>query len=504
MPRNPSNPGTRPRLFAVVFVNRFPDNQLFSHRVEAEFALIPCRSARPHATRLNNATQPVRRNLLWGWHIAAVVALVLFIGTTAPKHALPWGWTAAWCVAAATLAAAPLFPVIGLAVFVILAYGMPRYGTEFLTLLQLRILDAVSLLTVASWLIWASRARRTPQLRHWLIALMLAFSGWIVLTSVIAVAGGAPWEPFPRHNPMAFVSALVMFLVAAHVLGDKQTSWQFALALCLALLARALVQGTSGLDLEGDIAPLMVMSLPLALMGAWVVPQPKLRILFLALAVAMVGVVGLTHNRAAAVAGAVMLIVLVWHLRRRWRMLALGLLVVAAVVLVSSQGKYWQRFRALWDSQAIHATAQLDRATAEARLELWDAGLRIALDKPIVGVGPGNYPLVVGSYARGKDNLVAHNSYLNMAAETGFPGAALYIALFVGACWLSARVARRARNTWPGPGARTLQASLVAYLVVGMFISRHDMVLAYLLAGWAVALARQSPTPSGGTQGAAR
>jgi hypothetical protein len=444
----------------------------------------------------------IRHNLFCGLHIAAVVGLVLYIGVTASRHGLYWGWIAFWCAAAATLAGAPLFPMTGLAVFAVLAYGMPRYGTEFLTLLQLRILDAVSLLAAAGWLIWAMRARRTPNLRHWLISLMFAFSGWIVLTAVIALAGGIPWNPFPRHDPMAFGAALIMFLVAAHVLGDKQTSWQFALALGVALLARALVEGTRGLDLEGDIAPLMVMSLPLALMGGWIAVQPMLRILFFALAAAMVGAVALTYNRAAAVAGAVMLVVVVWHLHRRWRLFALALMVFAAVGLLTYHGKYWERFRALWDSQAVHATAQLDRATAEERLELWDAGWRMALDKPFVGVGPGNYPIFVRFYAPGKDDLVAHNSYLQMAAETGFPGGGLYIAVFAGACLLLSRIARRFGNTWPGPGARMLQASLVAYLVVGIFVSRHDMVLAYVLAGWAVALARQPPAPGYGSLGA--
>ena len=400
-----------------------------------------------------------------------------------------------WCAAVATLAATPRFPVIGLAVFVTLAYGIPRYDVEFLALLQLRLLDAVSLLAVVGWLIWAMRTGRVPNFRHWMIALVFALAGWMALTAMIAIGGGMPWKPFPRHNPLDFGSALAMFLLAAHVLGDRRTSWQFALVLCLALLARALVQGTSGLDLEGDIAPLVVMSLPLALMGAWMAPSPAVRAIFLALAVAMVGVVALTHNRAAAVAGAVMLVVLLWYLRRYWRMFAFALPLVAAVVLLTSPVKYWERFRALWDSQAAHATVRLDRATAHERLELWDAGWRIALDNPMFGVGPGNYPFVVGAYSPRKDHLIAHNSYVNMAAETGFPGAALYLAVFVGAWLLLARIAGRVGNDWPGPGARMLQASLVAYLVVDMFISRHDMILAYLLAGWAVALDRETPAP---------
>ena len=449
---------------------------------------------------MNSAIRPVRGNLLWGWYFVAVVGLVVFIGMTAPKHAVPWGWTVAWCVAAATLAATPLFPVIGMAIFVILAYGMHRYGIEFRALLQLRILDWVSLFALVGWLIWALRTRHAPNLRNWLIMLMLALSIWIALTSAIALAAGAPWEPFPEHSPMDFFRALAMFLIAAHVLGDKQASWHFALPLCTVLVVRALYRGPAGLNLEGDIALLVVICLPLALMCVWVLPQFGLRILFAALAIAMLWVVTQTQNRAAAVGGAVAILVLMWYLRQRWRILALALSLVAAVVLIASPGHYWERFSALWDNQTGIATASRDRGTARERLVLWEAAWQMAQHKPVVGVGPGNYPLFVRFYAPGKDPLPAHNNYLGMVAEAGFPGLALYVAVFAGAWMLLSQVGRRAGTAWPGAGARMVQASLAAYLIGGLFISRQDMVLAYLLPGWAVALARQPAAPNGSTR----
>jgi O-antigen ligase len=112
-------------------------------------------------------------------------------------------------------------------------------------------------------------------------------------------------------------------------------------------------------------------------------------------------------------------------------------------------------------------------------------------DRPIVGVGAGNYPHATANYARMKSRQPAHNNVLDVAAEMGIPGVALYLALFVGAVFALQGVIRRARSEWPEPIARIVQAALVAYLGGGLFMSRQDMQLAYLLLGWVVALQLQ-------------
>jgi len=53
-------------------------------------------------------------------------------------------------------------------------------------------------------------------------------------------------------------------------------------------------------------------------------------------------------------------------------------------------------------------------------------------------------------------------------------------------------IARSAATDWQRRAASMLQLAFVAYLAGGIFNSRHDFVLAYILAGWTVALQRSA------------
>ena len=63
------------------------------------------------------------------------------------------------------------------------------------------------------------------------------------------------------------------------------------------------------------------------------------------------------------------------------------------------------------------------------RIEIWTASLRSMVRKPFLGVGIGNFPVVVGEPLQKADaGGTAHNVYLNIGAEMGIPAllAALY------------------------------------------------------------------------------
>src|SRR3989344_1082829 len=63
------------------------------------------------------------------------------------------------------------------------------------------------------------------------------------------------------------------------------------------------------------------------------------------------------------------------------------------------------------------------------RIEIWKDSLRSIIKHPLLGVGIGNFPVVVGEdLARAKAGSSAHNLYLNIAAEMGIP--ALLLALW--------------------------------------------------------------------------
>jgi O-antigen ligase len=209
-------------------------------------------------------------------------------------------------------------------------------------------------------------------------------------------------------------------------------------------------------------------------------------------------------NRASAVGIAAAALALARHFSRRLASeLAIGAAALLLVLAVFPIGAYVDRFSVLWNPAARHATASLDRATILERLELWSGSLAMAAEHPWVGVGPGNSGHMIGRYASVGDNLVGHNSLLSVAAETGFPGLLLYAAVFVLALASLERAARRRHLPDFSDAARAMQAAIVAYLAAGLFVSRHDMALAYLIAGSAVALcaARDSISPHGADPG---
>ncbi len=108
------------------------------------------------------------------------------------------------------------------------------------------------------------------------------------------------------------------------------------------------------------------------------------------------------------------------YLVARWRARWLWLLPVLAALLIFASPRL---LKARLDS-VLHPSAHPSEAI---RLEMWDAGIRMILKHPLVGVGPGNivevYPLYLPA---GKTPIVGfhdhlHNDYIQFAAERGIP-----------------------------------------------------------------------------------
>ena len=118
----------------------------------------------------------------------------------------------------------------------------------------------------------------------------------------------------------------------------------------------------------------------------------------------------------------------------------------------------------------------LRTGTLVYRTQMWDAGLHMVLERPILGWGPetfyGNFPRFRPlDEARTNELAIAdkpHNIFVNWAVTTGVVGLIAYLILVGGALWL---VIARA-PVLAGPGrllAATFGAGLVAYLAQGLF-----------------------------------
>jgi O-antigen ligase len=388
---------------------------------------------------------------------------------------------------------ASIFPIAGLGSCVLLTYGMSSHARELDLMLSLRILDAAVAVAFAGWLVARLGRPGFAPFRGALVRTALAMFAWVAVCLVVARMHGAPWGPFPRHDPSGFAQAAALFIVAADVVTTRRDAVILAAAIVATTLGRAAVQGIEGLYLESYAATLLVLGAPVAMLGAFAATRRPVAWTFVATVPVLLGLLLVTRNRAAAVAAFAVLAMLAWQMRRSFGRRTLG--AVAVVFLVGAMvvpSSYVDRFRALWNPASTHATAGLDVSTASDRLELWKAGLDMVAQQPVFGVGPGNYPLFLPIYRTGADPLAAHSNYVQMAAETGVPGVVLYLALFVGTLVALGRIARNAGADWPRRAASMLQLALVAYLAGGIFNSRHDFVLAYLLAGWVVALQRSA------------
>jgi hypothetical protein len=437
---------------------------------------------------VNNGTAAATR-IAYALLVVAVTTHIAVAAKGAGFGVVGIALSAAACLC---LIAVPWVPEIALAAFACAAYGSFRYSAQFDTVLTLQLPTWIAVIGFVGWTISLTGDRRKPRIDHWLVVTMCAFSFWIAASMVASWTRGNPMEFSKWNHPAQFLQATLLFIVAINTLREKFTAWGFALVISCLPLIQALQRLGRGFYLDNDLPLLSAIVFPFAALGVAAAPHWVLRAAFALPAAGLLGIIAAAQNRGAAVALVGAALALWWNSRCRLRWLLAGLpAIVLAAWLFVPQG-HFERFRALWDQQSGHPTAGRDRATAQGRLTLWDGAIDMLSDHPIVGVGPGNFARETGLYLRKKTRLPAHNSILHMAAETGIPGALLYLTLFIGAVIVLQRRLRDPQSDWHAPLARSVLAALIAYLVGGLFMSRHDMQLAYILLGWAVVLQFQA------------
>lgn len=135
------------------------------------------------------------------------------------------------------------------------------------------------------------------------------------------------------------------------------------------------------------------------------------------------------------------------------------------------------------------------------RMAHWQAAWNMYLAHPILGVGPGHYPLAYPDF-RVNDFWTAplghaHNIYLNLMAEEGFLGIATYLAQF--GAWLVVILAAHRRAMTPVD--RALAAGILASFVAVAIHNGFDDLYVHglnaqfgLLVGLAASIGRQRPT----------
>lgn len=186
--------------------------------------------------------------------------------------------------------------------------------------------------------------------------------------------------------------------------------------------------------------------------------SPGRRTLMLAASAAIVAGLVLTLTRGAVIGAVVSLLVLMtWPSFRR---AALGVLVVLAAVVALNWDSLAESPQATVVQERFGTLTSAEKLGANPRVEIWSRTLSMVADRPLFGVGEGNYDEFSPRYGLLDIGALhydhAHNIFLTIAAELGLVG----LALFVAFVWSLARAAYRLlRRRDPRTYALALAAS---------------------------------------------
>jgi O-antigen ligase len=175
--------------------------------------------------------------------------------------------------------------------------------------------------------------------------------------------------------------------------------------------------------------------------------------------------------------------VLLWKLGRGRRLqttLAAGL--ICGILFVVMPGGYGARIATIINNEEDQTGSALERR------ELMERAASLAVDRPVVGVGMGNFHIYS---IREKE---AHNAYLEIAAELGVMGLIAYLIVIFAPLRSLRRIERQTRDMrskseremyWVNV---SIQAAFVAYIVCSFFASIQYLWYLYYTAAYAVAL----------------
>lgn len=311
----------------------------------------------------------------------------------------------------------------------------------------------------------------TPQARAFLLFFLLATVSWLTLgrspsaTTMLMVYGShllflmttvSLVDSLSRLRWTLLAAAGSMGFVSLYVLRDWQVNsviygWNYR---------PGYVAGDANFFTAS-----VLLCLPLTLVLLWREKNLPIKLFCLANLVITLAAITLAASRGGFIGLLMAMAWLLWHSRKRTRNFLLVGLLMGAFLAVSP----------LSPLQRIFHPDSSDTESVQIHLELWRAGWKIVRDHPLAGIGVGQFKSAVGAYSSVKHlSRLAHNTYLEIAAEMGIPGLILFLGLFGFSFHSLTQVRRTATRDGPGllsAAAMGIQSGLVGFGAAAFFVS---------------------------------
>jgi probable O-glycosylation ligase (exosortase A-associated) len=360
----------------------------------------------------------------------------------------------------------------------------------------------IAICTFVGWF-FSREPKRIPS--NPTMVLLVCFLAWGTVSTLFTVAPNASvswtqWEAFIKTVALALVTMILM----QTELRVKALLLAIALSMGFHGVLEALKfilsggghhiwgPGTSIIGDNNQFALAVIMLIPIL---GYLYRESKSKVLRAGLGIAIllqvVTVVG-TRSRGGLIGVVALAAWMLVTTQRKLKFVVFAALIGVAALAVAP--KQWYARMATID------TADQD-SSFMTRVVAWKINTLAAIDRPLVGAGfksTEQLPVWV-TYAAGFNKLdfiptdlpsltvprAAHSIYFQVLGDMGFPGLAIYLGLLVTAWRNSNAVIHAARTQsdlkWAGALARTLQYSMVPYLVSGAALNMAYFDLAYAI-----------------------
>jgi O-antigen ligase len=390
--------------------------------------------------------------------------------------------------------ATPRALVIALAAFLVINFARAHEGFWALAPLHLAQVTGVPLIILAATKLPRAQLRAVMSTAP---AKWMMFIGLMMILSLpLSIWRGHSFAYLRDTAPISYM----MFATTAAVLIDAR-------AVPLVLRAEVLAAATGAVRMhlpgatvvmEGgiprvlfgwtydpnDTAVLFLVSIPVAL---YLANRPGARsLVWYAAALVMVVSIVKTGSRGGLLGMGAMLaaLVLLAPPRQRTRLFGAGFVAALAFLFaVQSNPALRARFGSTFEKD-------YNRTATNGRVELWKRGMHYMVTHPVTGVGINNFSVAelgIGTELKKQQGITdrrmftAHNSFVQVGAELGFPGLLAFLAVLATSARGLWRIRRRAVRD--RESARVLDeaalASAVITSIVGLTVGGFFLSLAY-------------------------
>jgi putative inorganic carbon (HCO3(-)) transporter len=397
------------------------------------------------------------------------------------------------------------YPYVGILVYLVLEYA--RVPAMFPPLQALQIGKIVVLFTGLTWLLRSVLTRKLKFVSDPLNRIMMIWAFAVIGSSFFAMN-----PKLANQGVIDFLKWVIIYFLITNLV-DTLPKWQWFMWLLLLLnfkmsqfqirqfmagyamaptpelfITRGVGAGSSFFGNAGDFGVAMCVVTPLAFYLVRAVKSKVLKAGGIIFFLAFVYSILRCGSRGAAL-GLLVMALLFWL--KTSRKFQSGVLIALFVI------GFWGLAPEPWKERFVSAADYQEDPTASQRLRLWEAGARMFIDNPLLGVGINNFNTnyAVRYYAAGEEGILwaPHNIFVQAGSELGLLGfVSVLVAMFL--VFKRNYETRRLlwqnnlQNDWVKNFAYALDLSLIGYIISGSFLTVLYYPHLYIIMALAISL----------------